>query len=229
MEILGFIDDLVSGEELDLQEIDLPLGFGYLSLDLFQPVFKGLVVPSKTLFRHLPVEIEPHHPLHFLFDILLLLKESLEKFFLFMDCPVGHLEVVLDLRGGIKEVLELFMENRLEILDPDLVPALAAGVLRGVRRNVHLPPAVANNNPREKIDYRAGRWPVILMLFIENLITLIPSFFGNNRLDFREYPIGGWFQLPVFFVSQAFGVIGSPETLGARVLEKPRNRGIAEF
>jgi hypothetical protein len=95
-----------------------------------------------------------------------------------------------DLLVREQEMLDLVVEHRFEVIERDLVPTLLAGVLPGIRRNVHLLTTVAVRHPREEVDGRF-RYPLELgPLLGEVVVALGPQFLGDDGLDLKVYPLG---------------------------------------
>lgn len=62
-------------------------------------------------------------------DFYLLIPENREHFFFFSNVSIGCIEVLRNLFGRQKEVLELLVKDRLKIDDGDLIPASPTNVL----------------------------------------------------------------------------------------------------
>ena len=75
------------------------------------------------------------------------------------------------------ERLELLMEDSLQVLNRNLVASLAAAVLRGVGRNVHLLPAGTVDYTGKELHRSTSRLPAVPSL-IEYGIALGPEFLG---------------------------------------------------
>jgi len=124
MEVPGSGEDLVSGEELDLHEIDLALETGQLFLELLQALLQGAVLAAKALDRDLVGDVGAVNPVHFGPDPGFLLAELLQGLFLARQGLVGPGEVGGHVIRREEEPLELLLEDGLEIADADSVPAL---------------------------------------------------------------------------------------------------------
>jgi len=101
-----------------------------------------------------------------------------------------------DLSIRKEEVLDLMVEDRFQVIERNLVPALLARVLGAIGGHIHLLTTCAVRNPREEM-YRRLRGALQLRpLAIEVIITFCPEVLGDYRLYLKVYPLGLGFQYP---------------------------------
>src|SRR5947209_8781233 len=120
------------------------------------------------------------------------------------------------------------MEDVLEVFDGNLVAAAVAHVLRRVRRDVHLPTAVAVRHPGKEMPRRLG-WPLSRALpGFEHRIARVPKLLTDNRLHICEHPLTLRFQLPRALVVSARRVVGPADAARSRVLDEPGDGRVRE-
>lgn len=229
VEVFRVGKDLVTGEELDFEEIDLPLELRNLLLNLIDSLLQGPVLTAKGFYREFVINVGPVDFLHLTLDFMLVRGQGVEELLLFFDDLVGLPEIGGDLRRREEKALELVMEDFFQILDTDLVAALAADVFRGIGGDVHLLPASADGIPGKELDRLLGG-PLILFLLVgEDLVALGPELIRDDRLDGGEDPVLLGFMDPFLAVPEALGIVCPVDSLGRQVLEEPGNGGIGKF
>ena len=89
IEVSGFGEDLVTGEVLDFEEVNLSLKFRDLIIYLFESFIQGTVLTTVDFYRDLVVDVGPVDLLHLPLDLLPFFFMSLYDFFLVLDHVVG--------------------------------------------------------------------------------------------------------------------------------------------
>jgi hypothetical protein len=139
---------------------------------------------------------------------------------------VPFLEIPGDLYRVEEEVPELLVENPLQVDNRDLVPALPADPLRGVRGDVHLRAALAEGHPGEELDSRTTLALGLGRPLGEEGSALVEEFPGHDRLDVGPDPLAFGLEQP--FDAIASGVVGAVKALGHRVREEPPDGRLGE-
>src|SRR5690606_21992328 len=129
----GLAQELLARGEPDGQEIGLALNPGKLLVDLGAPLLEGPIPLPEALGADHPVQVEAVGLVHLRPDPGLLSSEGLQEFALVYERPIGLLDEPSLVVLGEEEALELVSEKLLEVVGPDLPPALPAPVLREVR------------------------------------------------------------------------------------------------
>ena len=79
------------------------------------------------------------------------------------------------------------------------------------------------------MDRLAGGFFIGLLLFIQDLVALVPEFFRDDRLDRGDDPVFLVLHDPFFLISQTLGVVGPMQSLGRGVPEQPADGGIGKL
>src|ERR1017187_1217391 len=140
---------------------------------------------------------------------------------------VRALKVGFDFFLGHEEIMQLVVENSLNILDGDFVPALRANVFGGAGKDIHLLAAAAIKQSGKQMDGLASKRSLRLPC-VQSVIALLPQGFGHNRRNGAENPFGFWFGNE-FASAVPVGVIGPIQALCRGVLNQPCNRRVGEL
>jgi hypothetical protein len=160
---------------------------GYLLLELPRPLLKRTVPLPEAIGAQLVIEVEAVGLVHVIPEPPLFADEHVEEVALFPKSPVPVREVSGDLLLGEEEYLELRLEDPLQVVDGNLVAALVADPLRGVRRDVELGAAVAEGEAGEEVDGLAGGR--LLLALLKEGVGPLPDLLRDNGLDAGVYPL----------------------------------------
>ncbi len=228
VQVPGLGQDLVPGKVLDLEEVDLALQPGDLVLELLSALLQGAVGAAEAVSADLVLHVKPVHLLHLLVHPALFGLEPVQERPLVRDRLVSLLEVVGHLLRRKEELPKLLLEDGLQIDDGDLVPAVAAHVLRGVGGDVHLLAAGTDREPGEEVHCLSCRALAALSPFVEECVALLPQLHRHDWLHLAQDPLVPGLLDPVLLVAEAPRVVGPADPLGRWVAEEPLYGRVAE-
>jgi hypothetical protein len=222
----GLRDDFLARQIVHLHPGDLGLELGKLGDELVETFLGGLVELAEALGRDLVREKELVGAVHVVAHLLDVLLMDLETALLFSKGMVGLCEMGGDAFGSAEERLQFLVEYPLQIYDRNLVPALLAYVFRGIRLYVHLLAARAEGEASKELHGPFSDLLVLLVLFLQHLVTLIPQCLWYNRLDLEGSPIALGLLLP-FPVADLLHAIDVVDALGARAADDASDGNVA--
>ncbi len=121
------------------------------------------------------VAVGAGHPVHVAANAVGLLGQGIRELFFLLDGLIGRADVAGHVFGREDEAVKLFLEDGLQVLRRNLVPAAAAGVLGRVGGDVHLLAAVAEGDARKDLDGLSARALPRTPPLIEDRVALGPE------------------------------------------------------
>jgi hypothetical protein len=224
------LDGFLFREVGDTQDVDLGLDFRDLVIELGPALGKGTVLLPEALFVDHPGLVEVIELVGLGFELPGFPFEEGEELLLFLDGLARLLKVGGNLCIGEQEALDLFMEDGFEVIKRHLVPALLAGVLRAVRRDIHPCPAGAERQPGEEVHDCLSRFLEALALAIEKDVALAPELFGDDGWRGKVYPLLFRLKRPgTFLAVRVLGVVGPTGTFSDRITDEAIDGGVGKL